>query len=330
MARKGKWVEVSSPREPVADVARRALGDRLALVWRYLKRSSYGAPSDTENVHQLRVNTRRAVAAMKLFESLMPDGRRKWMRRQLKRVRQAAGVARDLDVLLQRFCPLAEAEPEDGPYSALVHHLRVRRQKAQQPIDDVHRTLKRQSFGRRAKRLVGRVKLRTKEDRYDKPTFAEAARTALDPMVQAFFRSADVDFSNDELLHAFRIQGKHLRYAMEVFAGAFEPSFRGELYPLIVALQDRLGEINDRATARQRFGEWLAESECGEELRPLLVSLRDDAQRELESFRAAFIEWWTPARRDDLRARFAHALGLAAVDGAAQPSGTEPVLPPVE
>ena len=124
MARRSKWVEVKSANEPLVDVARRTLGDRLRLVWRYLRRSHDSAPSDTENVHQLRVATRRAVAAMEVLGDLLPGKRGKWMSKQLKKLRQAAGDARDLDVMLTRFRPLAE-QAADGPYTEFVHRLKV-------------------------------------------------------------------------------------------------------------------------------------------------------------------------------------------------------------
>ena len=64
-------------------------------------------------------------------------------------------------------------------------------------------------------------------------------------------------------LHAFRIEGKQLRYAMEIFAGAFPPAFRGELYPLVEQLQERLGKINDHATAWVLFVGWLTDDNTG-------------------------------------------------------------------
>jgi hypothetical protein len=44
---------------------------------------------------------------------------------------------------------------------------------------------------------------------------------------------------------------------MEVVAGAFPSSFRRRLYPRLVAFQDSLGMVNDHATARALFAEWL-------------------------------------------------------------------------
>ena len=310
MARKSKWVEVQSPQEPIAEVARRALGDRLQLVWRYLRRASHGAPTDTENVHQLRVSTRRAVAALEIFDELLPPRRKRWMDKQLSSVRKAAGEARDLDVLLNRFLPLAEAETGDGQFGALVHALKVRRQRAQEPIDERFEKLDRKGFRRRARGLVERIRLRSKQDRFEAPSYADAAQSAIEPMVAKFFQASEADFSDDTLLHAFRIEGKHLRYGMEVFAAAFEPSFRDELYPLVADLQERLGRINDHATARERFRHWLEESHVEDALRGTLEGLVADEQAALDVARSEFLDWWTPACRDDLRKRFADALHM--------------------
>ena len=53
------------------------------------------ADSDIENVHRLRVSTRRAVAAIKLYRDWLPRKELRWMRKRLKKIRRAAGVARE-------------------------------------------------------------------------------------------------------------------------------------------------------------------------------------------------------------------------------------------
>ncbi len=329
MARKSKWVEVQSAQEPVADVARRAIGDRLQLVWRYLRRASQGAPADTENVHQLRVGTRRAVAAMEIFDSLMPGRRKDWMNKQLTRIRRTAGEARDLDVMLDRFRGLAEAEVETDQYGALVHFLKVRRRRAQDPIDDRYEKLDRKDFRRRVRELVQRVRLRDKKDRFEQPTYSDSAHTALEPIVQKFFAASEADFSDHKLLHAFRIEGKHLRYAMEIFAAAFDTSFRDELYPLVVDLQERLGLVNDHATAHERFQAWRADLDVADPLQSTLETLAADEQEALRVAQSEFLDWWTPERRDELRKRIADALDMDISELATgiDPSPEEPSEP---
>ena len=48
---------------------------------------------------------------------------------------------------------------------------------------------------------------------------------------------------------------------MELLAGAFPEQVRTALYPTIEALQDRLGEINDLATAKTRLQKKIAKAD---------------------------------------------------------------------
>jgi CHAD domain-containing protein len=57
---------------------------------------------DIEYVHQLRVATRRASAAVQIFAELLPKRKSRLINRRLRELRQAAGEARDLDVLGER------------------------------------------------------------------------------------------------------------------------------------------------------------------------------------------------------------------------------------
>jgi len=303
MVRKGKWITDSSPDEPWEDVARRALEARLDLVRRFLTRAA-DAAEHTENVHQLRVATRRAMAAMQILDALLPPRRALWMNKQLKRIRQAAGNARDLDVLADRLRHRDAAD--SAAYKELLQRVERRRADAQQPIDKIRRKLGDKDFARRQAALLRRMRLRGKADRLVRPTFGQTACRALGLLVEDFFAAAAADFSDYSALHAFRIQGKQLRYAIEIFAGALDRRIRSELYPLIEQLQEKLGAINDHATARELFAAWLAESGADAELLPALIAAEAAA---LDKARQEFFAWWTLDRAGELRRRFRELLG---------------------
>src|SRR5207247_10117237 len=93
-----KWIPGTRAKQPVAKAARRALRLRLGEVCRMLPLAARHAHEDVEYVHQLRVASRRAVATVDVFWDLLPTKRRQWVRKQLKRVRRAAGEARDSDM----------------------------------------------------------------------------------------------------------------------------------------------------------------------------------------------------------------------------------------
>ena len=300
MVSKSKWIPTDAPDEPVTRVASRAVGRRLELVWQALAPAARESDELIEHVHDLRVASRRAMAAMDIFDELLPKGRKQWFRRQVKRTRKAAGGARDLDVLGARMtstCPEDLADACDA-FRKLV---RTHRQKAQKPIQQIHATLAEKGFKRRVSTFVDKIRYRG-EGR--EPSIACFAQLSMRPVLEAFFAAAESDFSDTTALHEFRIRGKVLRYTMEIFAGAFAPGFRDELYPLVTEVQEKLGEINDHATALTRLHEWSTEFDSDDQRRLLLHRLMDAESDRLSQAQAKFTAWWTPDWAVELRRRF--------------------------
>src|SRR5580704_11427349 len=93
-----KWIEGLNAETPVADAARKVLSERLEAVLYYLPLAAEKPEKDIEFVHQLRVSTRRAGAAVRIFKACLPGKRAKSLKHQLRRFRHAAGAARDWDV----------------------------------------------------------------------------------------------------------------------------------------------------------------------------------------------------------------------------------------
>src|SRR5712692_8244692 len=94
----GKWISDLKASTPLVDAARRVLTIRLEVVRDYLGLALREADKDPEYVHQLRVGTRRAGAAVEIFSLCLPDRVYTKARKQLRRIRRAAGAARDWDV----------------------------------------------------------------------------------------------------------------------------------------------------------------------------------------------------------------------------------------
>ena len=87
-----KWVQGTSPRDPATDVAVRTLRGRLSAVWHCLPLAAL--EPDLEKVHQLRVWSRRAAAALGLYEDLLPRRQFRWLKKRLRKIRRAANDAR--------------------------------------------------------------------------------------------------------------------------------------------------------------------------------------------------------------------------------------------
>ena len=190
------------------------------------------------------------------------------------------------------------------------------RDRAQAPVRKVQKKLAHRRFGRRIDRIVKRVHWRGEES---EPSFGASAAGCLQTVAEPFFEAGAGDTADLAALHCFRITAKHLRYSMEVFASAFGPEFRAELYPCFEEVQTRLGEIHDHAAALERFQAWLREWDDG----PEVEALRELAEIErgnLARTRQNFIRWWTPERAAELRTRFDQTLlSQATVSQAAAP-----------
>jgi len=324
MGRNTKWID-SQPDDLVDDVARRALEVRLDRLWYFLEQAVVEPNSETENVHQLRVFTRRAGASMEIFAELLPKRRGRWMRKQLKRLRQAAGEARDLDVLRLRWAAQLDegtatlAQGAASSLKLLLEQASRRRRKAQWPIEEIYQKLLRKNFARRTKKLLKRIRVRDAKTPGSQPTgnnqpaadlhLGAVAHQQLDQLVEPYLKAAEADMVDAPVLHAFRIQGKEIRYAMEIFAGAFEADFRQELYPLVAELQDRLGAINDHVTAQEYLSAW-GEETASSAVREAVAAGLQIEQAAFDESRRDFLTWWTPERRSSLRRQFAKYLPL--------------------
>jgi CHAD domain-containing protein len=288
-----KWISDLSASDPVGRVARRSVRLRLEAVWYYLPLAAKHAGENIEHVHQLRVWTRRSLAALDLFAELLPKAEEKWFRKTLHKIRRAAGKARDLDVLIDN----RRNDKGKGAHNFL-DDLQKRRKRAQKPIVSIFRKVSRDNhFARQLKSLRKKIR-QTKHD-----TFGPWATDKLKKIAKPFFKTATFDTHNLSKLHRFRIRGKELRYAMELLAPAFPDSFRNHLYPVVEELQSRIGAIHDGAVAVARFEKWLAHSpnkQRAKHVRKLLTA----EQENLEKLLCEFHNWWTPEFESELHESF--------------------------
>lgn len=296
-----KWVLDITPDDPIRDVAVHTLQARLAAVQHYLPLAAEKAEEDIEYVHELRVWTRRAEAALELYADFLPHRRAVGVAKQLKRLRRVANDARDYDVLAQRLAK-DRSHPEAEQWLVKV---RAQRVEAQPPIVAMHKRLQHHDrFARRVEKLLRRIRSHgRKKIKAEKPCFGDWARARLRQLVEHYFEAIPVKGCDEAVLHQFRIRGKRLRYAMELLAGPFLPGFRENLYPLVETLQDKLGEINDGVTEQARLCRQIAETSAAREAEHLRRLLADEEAR-LEQSRQAFFAWCTPRFLERLHAEF--------------------------
>ena len=298
MALQSTWLVVEHASTPASQVARRTLRKRLDAVWTELQAAAGDRP-DADRVHRLRVATRRTLAAVDAFSDLLPAKRRDWFAKRLRRLRRAAGEARDLDVLTDRLgrdvagpqSPVAGLAARDR----LVAMLARRQAASRGPIRQMRDALLAGDWHGRTERLLDRVGSRGQ----DRP-FADFARRRFRPLVARFFAAADHRLRSAAELHRLRIEGKKLRYAMEIFACVFPVREGVRCADALERLQETLGDFTDHAVAADRLRRWGRSVGIGMQ-HHTLAALHDVEAARADKARKAFAKWWTPARRRRLR-----------------------------
>jgi CHAD domain-containing protein len=308
-----KWIADAGENDRVVDVAARTLQARLEAVELYLGRAAE-AGHDVEGVHQLRVWTRRASAALSLYADLLPRRRTARLKKMLRGIRRTAGEARDCDIVSQRLV----RDAETGNEPDWTRQFRAQRDAAQESLSELREHLQRKDrFERRVAKLLARIRSPQEHAAH----FKEWAKSSLRPIVDRFF-AAGASVDSDKALHRFRIRGKKLRYAMELLAAAFPPAFRQELYPVVEQLQDHLGEVSDLVIVLERLTQ-SGHGRADKEKRKVFQGQEQNLAQARDAFRA----WWTPERRAALRTGFARMLESTGVRAAtADSAGSAPVV----
>ena len=250
MSQSSKWIEGLAPDGSVYEAARLSLEPRLKAVAHWLPKAADQAQEDVEYVHRLRVATRRATAALKLYRDWLPKRPYRWLKKRLRAIRRAAGEARDLDVLADRL------ERELGDRAArLLAHVAEHRTAAQPAIVEVAaRCCDKDLYLRKVHLLLAGIGPQGKGAA--QCSFGPWARERLEEVAARTFAALPGDSDDPATLHRFRIQVEALRYVIELLGPAFGPELRELHYPVVEQLQQRLGSINDHVTGDARMRKW--------------------------------------------------------------------------
>ena len=249
--------------------------------------------TDPEDLHQMRVATRRARAFLRVARPLLDPSWTDELRAELGWLGSALGPARDLDVLVARMQGEISRLGDDGAAArGLLTSLERQRRKAQ------------------SKAVAALTEPRYLEllDRLADPrpptspagTSPQLAELWWEEFARAKRRFSRLDGkSPDEDLHAARIRVKRARYAAELAAS--ELGSRGERFvDAAKVLQDVLGEHQDATVAEERIRTWAeGKAEAADAVRRLLK--RERARR--KKARAEWPDAWKLLERRAKKAR---------------------------
>ena len=245
----GKWIPDLSPEMPVVDAARTVLAARFGVVRHYLPLAAESPFDNPEYVHQLRVGTRRAGAALRVFADCLPKKPERAAKKSLRAIRRAAGGARDWDVFLDNLAAVKALTTTAGrpALDFLRGYALGERSAAQEPLVCVAADTG-PDFETDSAALVDVVRAPDDADQ----TFGDLAFAQLGELLAAFDQVVSDNPIDPAALHQLRILGKRVRYAMELFAACFAPPLKDVLYPAVEKVQEILGGVQDAAVGVER------------------------------------------------------------------------------
>lgn len=312
---------------PVEQAGWKVLRRAIVSVRRHAKLARLEGGENVEVVHQLRVSTRRASAALRVFEDDLPASVVRGLTDRLKELRGSAGAVRDLDVLIIDLNRLREHLP-DEERKAVDVCLQSSVREREKSWEQLHKTLcklRKHEFWRWCRRnVVNKLPAGHEQNGvhhtngnvdhvpgvvYD-DSMGAAARSALASNLKKLYkRFKNVEAGNFDSLHQVRIAGKRLRYAMDIFAGCFDEAFQTDYYAPVKKMQDVLGSINDAHNFLQRLKRHSEKvSEKDQELCIGFSRLIVKYQTRLELACNEFQEHWHETLGDSYRRRFLEVL----------------------
>ena len=212
---------------------------------------------DPEELHDMRVPTRRMRAAIKVFRGALPE-RAGWFEEELRWVVRALGDVRDLDVQIERFQAWKRvADEEDSRFlEKILTITRKRRAEARknmlEVLDSERYGRLESSFGEMLSRGPGTgLELEQANGREMAGEPVTAVAPALISRRYRKWRKAAKrldENSSPEDFHDARKKGKRLRYTLEFVSEVYGKPAQKLIKPL-KALQDDLGDHQDAIVA---------------------------------------------------------------------------------
>jgi CHAD domain-containing protein/HD-GYP domain-containing protein (c-di-GMP phosphodiesterase class II) len=306
------------PDDPMSEAGRKIIWFHFLRMLRHEPGTRLG--QDIEELHDMRVATRRMRAAIRVFGDFFEPQALAPFKKGLRRIARTLGPVRDLDVFEEKAGHYLKSLPEEArdsldPLLDAWHAEReATREKMSAFLDsNRYKKLKReladlaQTEGAGARvmpqdhpvpYLVRHVAPRLIYERYEQ---VRAYETVLDE-------------AQITTLHALRIDCKYLRYTLEFLREVLGPEVE-DVIKEIKAMQDHLGDLNDAQVAIEMLNDFLGEWDKAQVFLPLnarrsaegIVNYMAARHAEKHRLLTTFPEAWAQLNRQEVR----HWMALA-------------------
>ena len=206
-----------------------------------------------DGVRRMRVATRRLRAALRAFKRLLPSSTTSKVVQEFKCLTSTLGHVRDLDVQRDEFQRyLAECSPDDDDH--ILDYQRHLASQWQEAREDLIEYLSSQRYRQLKDDFCVYLRTGGSAERDNTQSVAEVASRLVRKRYKRLLRHgrAITKDSADEKLHALRIDGKRLRYLLEILSPVYGKRLNICVKPLR-KLQDVLGAFQDACVAQDRL-----------------------------------------------------------------------------
>jgi CHAD domain-containing protein len=260
-------------------------------------------------VHDMRVSCRRLQTVLMLFEDSIKKNLLKKFNKNLRALIKRLGKARQFDVVMETVSPIMATTSARQLMVAnlFMAHFRTKRFKAMQKALKAFREFRADPLYKRFISPAHDVSLMVtaKKSRRDKnPGFPLTMREFISKLLKDFLSGAEgalINADDPAALHAMRIRGKPLRFAMEQAQPFLKKPF-GAHYLEIKTMIEELGFIHDNdvaCLALRRFDKELyffnAATTENRLPRTMLINARKnleiERQNHLEKVRGTLMNW---------------------------------------
>ncbi|NLS75807.1 MAG: CHAD domain-containing protein [Chloroflexi bacterium] len=222
------------------------------------------AGDDIEDLHRMRVATRRMRAAFRVFgRHFDPQAARPFLK-GLRQTAQVLGAVRDLDVFMEKATAYLGTQPE-GERSSLDPLLTTWQAQRETARASMLAHLNSEAYVEFCFEFTEFLQTPGAGARADRSAEATPSLVAHVAPCEIYQRLAEVRALGSTLhdapisdYHALRILCKHLRYTLEFFQEALGAEAK-DVIGRVVALQDHLGNLQDAAVAADLLRDFLNE-----------------------------------------------------------------------
>jgi CHAD domain-containing protein len=309
------------PEDELAEAGRKVLGFHFADMIRHEEGTRHGV--DIEELHDMRVATRRMRAAIDVFgESFEP----KVIKAHLKGLRatgRALGRVRDMDVFMEKAQHYLDSLPSDQRQGLdpLLQHWQEERDKDRA---EMLRHLNSREYAAFKRKFLAFLSspgegARSNSNETLTPHLVEQIVPVFiyDRLAAVRAYGAILPSASIQQMHALRIEFKKFRYTLEYFREVLGPEAKGIIEEVKI-MQDHLGDLNDADVACQILRGFLDDLETREAT--IAIEDRDNpepivaylASRHSERHRLmiTFREAWERFDRPEIRVQLAGAVSV--------------------